>query len=262
MSDCRTIRLSSFKTHLPYNYRLQEIVKDESTHWFLANPASQNTYLYQIELIHKYSQHHFQQSLSKLKILDWGCGKGHVTFLLGERGARVTSCDYWNDEGTDEDSSFGQKIPIIRAAGIPVQRLEHEYKLPFKDAEFDVVLSVGVLEHVQNETESLKEILRILKPNGLFFCFNLPYVFSWTQRVEHLRGHFYHDRLYSKKGAVELLQRSGFRILDLWHRQLLPKNTVRYPAYRLFESVDQSLVRFTPLKYLATNIELVAEKPA
>jgi hypothetical protein len=39
---------------------------------------------------------------------------------------------------------------------------------------------------------------------------------------------------------------------------LFPKNRVRYPFYRGFEAADQFLVRYTPLKYFATNIEFVA----
>ncbi len=57
-----------------------------------------------------------------------------------------------------------------------------------------------------------------------------------------------------------MLANTGFTLLDIWHRQLLPKNTVRYPNYRAFERLDQMLVNFTPLRYFATNIEFVAAK--
>jgi hypothetical protein len=74
----------------------------------------------------------------------------------------------------------------------------------------------------------------------------------------HMRGDFYHDRLYSKGRVKRLLGDADFGLLDIWHRQLFPKNTFRYPAYRMFESIDQFLSRATWLKYLATNIEFVA----
>jgi hypothetical protein len=56
------------------------------------------------------------------------------------------------------------------------------------------------------------------------------------------------------------LNNSGFALLDLWHRQLLPKNNIRYPQYQFFELLDQFFTKYTPLKYLATNIEFVATK--
>jgi hypothetical protein len=53
---------------------------------------------------------------------------------------------------------------------------------------------------------------------------------------------------------------NGFEVIDIWHRQLFPKNSINYPIYQAFEKVDQFLTENTPLKYLATNIEFVAVK--
>jgi SAM-dependent methyltransferase len=257
-NDCARMRMASFRKPVAYNEKLRDMVKDESSHFFLANPASQNTYLYQVEFVHAFSEHYFGKPLSELKVLDWGCGKGHVSFLLRERGARVVSCDHYAEGGTDDDSAFGQGTPIIRRAGIRVDRLSDPVKLPYADCRFDVALSFGVLEHVQRDLESLKELRRVLRPGGLLFCFNLPYLVSWTQQLSHLRGNYYHDRLYTKTQTAGLLKEAGYVVLDLWHRQLFPKNSVRYPFYRAFESLDQILVRYTPMRYLATNIEFVA----
>lgn len=107
---------------------------------------------------------------------------------------------------------------------------------------------------------SLVEIHRILRDGGLFFCFNLPYFLSWTQRISHLRGNYYHDRLYRKAQVAALMAQGGFDLLDMWHRQLFPKNSVRYPRYHFFERVDQFLTEYTAFRYLATNIEFVAAK--
>lgn len=258
IGECASIRRASFRKRIPYNEDLREIVKDVASHFFLANPASQNTYLYQVEFVQAFSERYFRRQLYELSILDWGCGKGHVSFLLRERGARVVSCDYYSEGGSDGDSAFGQGIPIIRSAGIVVDHLDDPVRLPYPEGQLDVALSFGVLEHVKEDLESLKELRRVLRPGGLLFCFNLPYLFSWTQQLAHLRGNSYHDRLYTKWHAASLLREAGFGLLDLWHRQLFPKNKARYPFYRAFELLDQFLVRFTPLRYLATNIEFVA----
>jgi SAM-dependent methyltransferase len=252
------IRKRSFAKRIPYSIELKTLVQHEPSHSFLVNPASQNIYLYQIEFVGMFAEHHFRKIFADLDILDWGCGKGHVTFFLRKHGARPVSCDYFSGDEADDDSTFGQNTPIIQNTGIIVDRLNDSIKLPYGDSKFDVLLSVGVLEHVQNDSESLREIHRVLRPDGLFFCFNLPYVLSWTQRFMHMRGDFYHDRLYSKGRVKRLLGDADFGLLDIWHRQLFPKNTVRYPAYRMFESIDQFLSRATWFKYLATNIEFVA----
>jgi SAM-dependent methyltransferase len=254
---CSRILHESLGKRLAYNEKLREMVKDEPSHAFLINPASQNTYLYQVEFVQAFSEEYFRKPLSDLAILDWGCGKGHVSFLLRERGACVVSCDHC-EGGEDNDSAFGQKTPIIGLAGIRVDQLSDPVKLPYADSRFDIALSFGVLEHVREDLESLKELRRVLRPGGLLFCFNLPYRFSWTQKVTRWRGISYHDRLYSKAQTAALLHGAGYVLFDLWHRQLFPKNNVRYPFYRVFECLDQALVRFTPMRFLATNIEFVA----
>ena len=257
-NKCSNVRREAFGKRLPYDKELAEIAGRAASHRFLINAASQNTYLYQVEFVQAFCEHHFQKPLSRLTVLDWGCGKGHATFMLQQRGASLTSCDYCLESGRDDDSAFGQQTPIISSRRIKVDRLEDAIKLPYGEGAFDAVLSFGVLEHVENDFASLLEIRRVLRPGGVLFCFNLPYFLSWGQRLARWRGDDYHQRLYDEQSVRHLLARAEYRLIDIWHRQLFPKNRVRYPFYRFFEALDQSLVCRTPLKYLATNIEFVA----
>lgn len=160
------------------------------------------------------------------------------------------------------DSAFGQDVPLIKEFGIQVTPLEHEYILPYGSSTFDVLLSVGVLEHVPNDQASLAEITRVLRPGGLFFCFFLPTRLSWTQQICRWRGEDYHDRLYTEGRVAGLLKGAGLNLLDIWYRQLFPKNSVHYPDFRLFEQIDQFITENTNLRYFATNIEFVSVKPS
>ena len=161
------LRKTYFQKLFPLNQRLIDLSANLENHLFLKNPASQNIYLYLTNYVRGFSENWFHTNLSSLKILDWGCGKGFITFLLQEMGADVTSCDVL--EGND--SAFSQTTPILEAESLEVICLEHPYLLPFENEYFDVVLSFGVIEHVPNDLESLREIRRILKSGGLFFCF-------------------------------------------------------------------------------------------
>ena len=181
--------------------------------------------------------------------MDWGCGKGHISKLIRDLGPKhLDSCDLLGRG----DSAFGQEVPIIRRFNIQVQPLQHEYELPYESGTFDALLSVGVLEHVSNERASLAEIVRVLKPNGLFFCFFLPTRFSWTQAVARRHGENYHDRLYTERQLREMLRTAGLEPLDIWYRQFLPKNKFHYPNFRFFEKMDLWMTEKTPLRYLAT----------
>lgn len=252
-----SFRKSALRKRWPLNQRLLELSKQAPSHSFLVNPASHNSYLLLLNYLRDYSEQWFGKKAHELKILDWGCGKGFCTLLLRQMNLEVVSCDIKRDS---DDSAFGQEVPIIRAEGIKVIPLIDDVALPFGDSEFDIVLSMGVLEHVRDDQGSLREIRRILKPRGLFFCFFLPFSGSWTQFLSRQGGNNYHDRLYTKARTKKLLDETGFELHDIWHRQLLPKNSVHYPKYHLFERLDQGLVQWTPLRLLTTNIEFTASK--
>jgi len=256
----RSLRTEIFSKPWPLDQEILETAAMERSHSFLANPASQYLFVYLSRFVKAYSEKHFGCPFRDLSVLDWGCGKGHNSKLIRDLGPKqLDSCDLLSER---DDSTFGQKVPLIERFGIQVKPLKHEYILPYESATFDLLLSVGVLEHVSNERASLVEIKRVLKPQGLFFCFFLPTRLSWTQLICRRLGDNYHDRLYTKDKVTELLSSAGLDLLDMWYRQFLPKHSVRYPNFRLFEKIDQFITENTPLRYFATNIEFVAVKPS
>ena len=110
-----------------------------------------------------------------------------------------------------------------------------------------------VLEHVDDDAKSLTEIRRVLRKGGVCFFFFLPFHLSWTQKIAHLRGNFYHDRLYSHKLISELAIGAGFQVGRIWHGQLFPKNSVRHS--NSVEWLDRFICEHTALRYFATNLE-------
>lgn len=254
----RRLRLEVCSKSWSLDQEIIAIASQYPSHSFLSNPSGQFVYIYLMRFVHAASEQLLRRPFRSLSVLDWGCGKGHVSKLLRDLGPEsLESCDIASN---DEDSAFGQETPIITQLNIPVTPLNHEYKLPYADSIFDVVLSVGVLEHVADDRASLNEIKRVLKPGGLFFCFNLPTTLSWTQKIAHFRGNHYHDRLYSEQRIAAMLSSAGLELVDLWYRQILPKNSIHYPAFRFFEKIDQFVTFHTPLRVFATSIEFVSSK--
>ncbi len=78
---------------------------------------------------------------------------------------------------------------------------------PFKESEFDSVVTNQVLEHVFNPDEFLSEINRVLKPNGKLLL-TVPFVWD-----EHEQPYDY--ARYSSFGLKALLEKNGFEVLDL-----------------------------------------------
>jgi SAM-dependent methyltransferase len=230
---------------------LSQVGQQTASHKLLAN-STQLVYGRQVAFLDAVLKDYMPSLPRQPKVLDWGCGKGHITYLLKERGIDVISCDLARPIG---DSAFGQEIPIIELQGIRVVPLDHASELPFADESFDCVVSFGVLEHVSSDTVSLTEVRRVLRKGGLLFITFLPYFLSWTQALARLRGDHYHDRLYSKSRLQSLAAGSNFQLAGCFHGQLFPKNSMPIGCDRVLEPLDRFLCNYTPLRCFATNLE-------
>jgi ubiquinone/menaquinone biosynthesis C-methylase UbiE len=193
------------------------------------------------------------------RVLDWGCGYGQVTALLRRHGVDAVAFDY--REGIERPTT----APLERYREIEAHLSPDPVLLPFEDNSFDMVLSCGVLEHVENPDRSLDEIRRVLRPGGTFYVTNLPNRYSYTEKLARLLGRYYHGRLpndhvYTKRTVHGLLHRHGFDVLDFRRVHMLPL-TLGGPAEVLW-TVSCALERVPGLNVFATSLELVARAEA
>ncbi len=136
----------------------KNIYNNESSHFYYLGYQSLI-----INLLKKYLTEN-----KKIKILDVGCGTGYLTKQLEQFGEVV---------GVD---SSPKALRYATKRGINVTKASIQ-KLPFKNSSFDLIVSIDVLYHksIKNDYQALKEIYRILKPNGLFLiklpAFNILY---------------------------------------------------------------------------------------
>jgi ubiquinone/menaquinone biosynthesis C-methylase UbiE len=101
--------------------------------------------------------------LKNKKMLDVGCGWGGYTVAGLEMGIDAYGCDI--DDKVLEIAALRSKLH-----GVP----ENYYiapaeQLPFPDETFDYVQCISVLEHVNNVSTSIREMVRVLKKGGVAF---------------------------------------------------------------------------------------------
>ena len=154
-----------------------------------------------------------------------------------------------------------EQFPQIEAhvSGEPVA-------LPFPDGHFDTVLSCGVLEHVQQPADSLKELRRVMRPGGRLLIYKLPNRLSYLEAIARRMGMYYHgalpyDRVYDRFSATTIVAGNGFRVDDFRRTNLLPLTVEHALAWRLSGAIwrfNVALGRVPGLSLLATNLELDA----
>lgn len=195
------------------------------------------------------------------RILDWGCGWGQVSDLLVREGLNVTSFDYRPEQ--EEGVHPLERFPHLHA------HISHDpRRLPFPDGAFDAVLSCGVLEHVEDPDESLEEIRRVLLPGGTFYVYKLPNRTSYLEAIAKRAGLYYHgalehDRLYTPRSAVSLLEHHGLTVDESRRINVLPLTITGRTAMRYAPqiwSANCALSRLPGLNFLATNVEVVAHR--
>ena len=203
------------------------------------------------------------------RVLDWGCGFGQMTYLLRRRGFEVVPYDV---------RPAGYRLPDVPlCASIDLVCSAHPTQLPFGDGAFDAVLSCGVLEHVDeqsepgNERKSLREIHRVLRPTGDFLIYQLPQRWSWTEAMQRrLRRGYWHPRRYSAREIRRILREARFEVERVARFNMLPKSMQGLPAFmrnlygrfgRAVDSLDRVLCRAPGLNVLAGVLEVRA-RPA
>lgn len=162
------------------------------------------------------------------EVLDWGCGNGHVSYGLDRLGHRVTGYAF---EDFGLRPHLGDGYRFVQTDG------RDPSGIPFDDASFDAVLSVGVLEHVREtggtEEASLREIARVLRPGGTFLCYHLPNRYSLIEAISRVVSKVYtHPYRYTASDIRRLAGGAGLEVIDIGRYGALPRNFWhRFPAW-------------------------------
>lgn len=149
-------------------------------------------------------------------ILDWGCHHGPDSCLLRHKfgdALELSACDFASEE---------EYAPFRNYARPKYTRLTDPLKLPYADESFDAVIGSGVLEHTAMEGESLKEVYRVLRRDGIFVVSYLPYAYSFHEWRRRSRGVDFHHKRFTRRGFHHLLLSHGFLPLDIRFQGYVP----------------------------------------
>ena len=163
-------------------------------------------------------ERHFKAPPEKLRLLDIGCGGGLLCEPMAELGLKVSGID------------AGEKNIKIAQAHAEKSGLDITYRqaaaedLAGKEAPFDVVLAMEIVEHVADLPLFMKSCCALVKPGGLLFLATLnrtlkayglaiigaEYVLGWLPKGTHQW-----EKFVKPSELDSLLREGGTTIRDL-----------------------------------------------
>jgi ubiquinone/menaquinone biosynthesis C-methylase UbiE len=95
-----------------------------------------------------------------VRILDVGCGEGGgLAYLLKKGYTNLSGAEISNERAKRANKKLPERINI--------KLINKDSKLKYRNGYFDVVMSLAVIEHVNDVDIFLSELKRVLKPEGI-----------------------------------------------------------------------------------------------
>jgi len=206
-----------------HNYSQEEVLEIQKSYFNLNNTSTDNSIYWKNELAIIMAI-----GYNSGAILDVGCNDGQFLSICSTP---------WKRYGI-ELSTAGD---LAREKGITVINKEiTEYKFP--DNFFDVVTMFAVIEHLKDPKGLLKEINRILKPDGLVVIMTGDKN-SFKARTKGENWHMYcppiHLWFFSRKSLDLLAESCGFK--SIYHRYT--SGGMYWSKNRLFQIIEKCFVK-------------------
>jgi SAM-dependent methyltransferase len=136
---------------------------------------------------------------SDLTVLDIGCGTGAMSMRLARWGS-VVSADF-----------SPLALGFCRRRGLDCLSAGDAARLPFRDASFDVVVALDLVEHLTDDRAALCEFRRVLKPGGRLVATVPAYRALWSAHDVALM----HQRRYTAREFGAVCDRAGLAVRRL-----------------------------------------------
>lgn len=169
------------------------------------------------------------------RVLEIGCGNGHLLSQLQKSGKDVFGIEP-NNELIDLAKRNNPSLQIVKG------NLENAKSLT--NGDFNSIVMTDVLEHIENDSEAVKQVGDLLANDGQFLVVVPAYQFLYCQRDKKI-GHF---RRYNKKTLRHVLEKNGFVISKMRYWNMLGVLPYFISEKILHMSIDSTFRRQTETK--------------
>lgn len=150
----------------------------------------------------------------KKKILEIGCGNGYGTYLINLlfKPAEIEAIDL-DPRMIKRAKKNAKKTDLLNVNYQEASVTD----LPFEDEAFDAVVDFGIIHHVRNWEDAIKECARVIKEGGQFIVSDVS-IETWQAFIGRIYRHFSdhpYDSMYTVYEFVDSVKRNDFDIIHL-----------------------------------------------
>jgi len=167
----------------------------------------------------------FNRDFSHVLDIGGGLGLFSMNFKLNFPMSKVIILDKSMHEGIKEILT---KFPTLRITDYVQEDIQT--KTSFKNGSLDLIFALDILEHVENPSLAIDEILRILKKDGLLFI-SVPTESILLKIVRRLMGTIKNIQVNPHWLGMVSSEREFFKILQQKNMKIILKR--KYPYHFL-----------------------------
>jgi SAM-dependent methyltransferase len=169
---------------------------------------------------------------------DIGCGTADALATLVDLGARPVA-------GTDLSEHVLEGV--VRRDDPPAVLKSLAEALPFADRSAATLISMDVIEHLDDDVVALREYRRVLRPGGVVFLTVPAYQWIWSEHDDRAA----HRRRYSRERFVIAAKAAGFEVdrVTYLFSFLVPVAALlrKTPLRRFFPATDEEASAMHPV---------------
>lgn len=141
-------------------------------------------------------------------VLEIGSGIGNMSAYLVEHFADVTLTDMQPEYCRRLRETFGDRPSLRNIYSVDLAAVDFERAYPQLLGQFDTVVALNVVEHIDDHELAIRNAHRLLRPGGRVVILVPAYQWLYNALDKEL-GHF---RRYTKKSLGEVLSGEGLRV--------------------------------------------------
>ena len=209
-------------------------MKNPGTEWYEKSEMYAVGKIIQVELSWHHKQFLSDNDFYGSMLLDIGCGRGIFLNEAKRKGYKVWGIDFDKDNIKIAKERYGLENVYVMS----VEKLSNK----FLQEKFDIISFFEVLEHLDNLSQFIEQIKKILKPKG-YIVLSVP---NRDRTLDTLGEYDYppnHLTKWNKNCLTSFLERSGFEVVKSVVKKLDAEDVSLYLKSKIRFGITKRLAR-------------------